>query len=80
MWRSEQQRRRAALWMLVAGTLPVLLTGLGQLFWVGRDPGSSWRGAGDLVRRALEVSRRGDCRPCLITPTSPVPGWRWSGR
>ena len=28
---SEQQRRQAA-WMLVAGTLPVLLTGLGQMF------------------------------------------------
>ena len=33
---SEQQRRQAA-WMLVAGTLPVLLTGLGQMFlgWQG---------------------------------------------
>ena len=33
---SEQQRRQAA-WMLVAGTFPVLLTGLGQMFlgWQG---------------------------------------------
>ena len=28
---SELQRRQAA-WMLLAGTLPVLLTGLGQMF------------------------------------------------
>ena len=38
-------RRRAALW-LVAGTVPVVVTGLGQLWWGWQGP---WQGLGGLV-------------------------------
>ena len=40
-----EARRRAALW-LVAGTVPVVLTGLGQLWWGWQGP---WQGLGGLV-------------------------------
>ena len=42
---SESQRRHAA-WMLVAGTLPVLLTGFGQMFFGWEGP---WQLGGDAV-------------------------------
>jgi len=42
---SERQRRNAA-WMLVAGTLPVLLTGFGQMFLGWEGP---WQLGGDAV-------------------------------
>ena len=42
---SEQQRRDAA-WMLVAGTLPVLLTGFGQMLFGWEGP---WRLGGEAI-------------------------------
>ena len=45
MWRRRGARRRAALWM-VAGTVPVVVTGLGQL-WLGWQ--GPWQFLGGLV-------------------------------
>ncbi len=42
---SDQARRRCALW-LVAGTVPVVITGLGQLWWGWQGP---WQVLGGLI-------------------------------
>ena len=66
-------RRRCSSW-LVAGTVPVLITGLGQMVlgWQGPCP---WRGiwsSGTWMPVAIPVAASPDC---LTTPPSRPPGW-----
>lgn len=70
-------RRKVALW-LVAGTVPVVLTGLGQLWWGWGGPFQALQG---LVVWWIEpgVTRRAGFQACSTTPTSPGHGWPWPG-